>query len=98
MGRLKICRSSHTAWLDNQPVDLTTTEYDLLCLLAVNAGVVLDRDRIFAEMRGIDYDGLDRSIDISISRLRKKLEADPAQPQMIRTIWRQGYLFVRDAG
>jgi len=97
-ARLKICRSSHTVWLDNRPVDLTTTEYELLCLLAGNAGVVLDRDRIFSEMRGIDYDGLDRSIDISISRLRKKLEADPAQPQMIRTIWRQGYLFVRDAG
>jgi len=66
-------------------------------LLATHAGTILDRDRIFSEMRGIDYDGLDRSIDIAISRLRKKLEVDPTEPRRIKTIWRQGYLFVGDA-
>jgi DNA-binding response OmpR family regulator len=96
-GGLRICRSSHTALLDNQPVELTTTEFDLLCLLATNAGKVLDRDLMFSAMRGIDYDGLDRSIDIAISRLRKKLEIDPTEPKRIRTIWRQGYLFVKDS-
>ena len=96
-GGLRICRSSHTALLDNQPIELTTSEFDLLCLLSTNAGKVLDRDLMFSAMRGIDYDGLDRSIDIAISRLRKKLEIDPAEPKRIRTIWRQGYLFVKDA-
>ena len=96
-GRLKICFSSRTAFLDNQVVDLTTTEFDLLALLASHAGTILDRERIFSEMRGIDYDGMDRSVDIAISRLRKKLEVDPAEPQRIKTIWRQGYLFVADA-
>jgi DNA-binding response OmpR family regulator len=96
-GRLQICFSSRTASLDNQIVDLTTTEFDLLALLARHAGTILDRERIFSEMRGIDYDGLDRSIDIAISRLRKKLEVDPAEPRRIKTIWRQGYLFVADA-
>lgn len=96
-GGLRICRSSHTAWLHKQLVELTTTEFDLLSLLASHAGEVLDRERIFSELRGIDYDGLDRSIDIAVSRLRKKLEIDPAQPTRIRTIWRQGYLFVKDA-
>ena len=96
-GGLKISRGSHSVCLDNQPVDLTTTEFDLLWLLASHAGQILSRDRIFSEMRGFDYDGLDRSIDVAISRLRKKLEIDPATPQRIRTIWRQGYLFVRDA-
>lgn len=96
-GGLIICRSSHTAFLDNEPIELTTTEFDLLSLLATNAGRILDRDLLFSAMRGIDYDGLDRSIDIAISRLRKKLEIDPAEPKRIRTIWRQGYLFVKDA-
>ncbi len=96
-GGLRICRSSHTASLDNEPIELTTTEFDLLCLLATNAGRVLDRDLMFSAMRGIDYDGLDRSIDIAVSRLRKKLEIDPSEPKRIRTIWRQGYLFVKDA-
>ncbi len=96
-GRLKICFSSRTASLKNHVVDLTTTEFDLLALLANHAGTVLDRERIFSEMRGIDYDGMDRSIDIAISRLRKKLEVDPAEPRRIKTIWRQGYLFVADA-
>lgn len=96
-GRLRICHASRTTFLDHQPVDLTTSEFDLLSLLASHAGTVLDRDRIFAQMRGIDSDGLDRSIDIAISRLRKKLETDPSQPTRIKTIWRQGYLFVGDA-
>jgi len=96
-GRLQICFSSRTASLDNQVVDLTTTEFDLLALLANHAGTVLDREQIFSAMRGIDYDGMDRSIDIAISRLRKKLELDPAEPKRIKTIWRQGYLFVADA-
>ena len=78
-------------------MDLTTSEFDLLSLLASYAGTVLDRGRIFAQMRGIDYDGLDRSVDIAISRLRRKLETDPSQPTRINTIWRQGYLFVGDA-
>ena len=96
-GSLRISTSSRTVLLDGRPVDLTTGEFDLLHLLAQNAGTILDRERIFCEMRGIDYDGLDRSIDIAISRLRKKLEPDPARPRRIRTIWRQGYLFVKDA-
>ena len=96
-GGLKICRSSHNVWLDSQLVELTTNEFDLLWLLAEHAGQILSRDQIFSEMRGFDYDGLDRSIDVSISRLRKKLEIDHNAPQRIRTIWRQGYLFVKDA-
>ena len=96
-GSLRICFSSRVVSLDNQAVDLTTTEFDLLVLLAGNAGTILDRERIFSLMRGTDYDGLDRSIDIAISRLRKKLEVDPTEPKRIKTIWRQGYLFVTDA-
>lgn len=94
---LQICRSSLTVFLDNRPVDLTTNEFELLWLLASSAGKVMSRDDIFRELRGIDYDGLDRSVDITISRLRKKLADDSGEPQRIKTIWRRGYLFVKDA-
>jgi DNA-binding response OmpR family regulator len=96
-GYLRICFASRMVFLNELGVDLTTTEFDLLALLATHAGTVLDRERIFSAIRGIDYDGLDRSIDIAISRLRKKLEVDPTEPRRIKTIWRQGYLFVGDA-
>jgi len=96
-GSLQICRSSHCAFLGKRSVDLTTNEFELLWFLASNAGKVMSRDAIFWELRGIDYDGLDRSVDIAVSRLRKKLEDDSGEPQRIKTIWRRGYLFVRDA-
>ena len=96
-GALQICRSSHSVFLDNRPVDLTTNEFELLWFLASNAGRVMNRDAIFRELRGIDYDGLDRSVDIAVSRIRKKLEDDTTEPQRIKTIWRRGYLFVKDA-
>jgi len=96
-GTLQICRSSHTVYLNKNQVDLTTNEFDLLYVLAANAGKIMNRDDIFRELRGIDYDGLDRSVDIAISRLRKKLEDNNSEPQRIKTIWRKGYLFVKEA-
>jgi DNA-binding response OmpR family regulator len=58
---------------------------------------VLSRDDIFNNIRGIEYDGLDRTVDVRISRLRKKLRDNSSQPQKIKTIWGKGYLFVKDA-
>jgi len=95
-GALQVDTRSRRVHLDDREVDLTTTEYDLLHLLATHAGSVLSRDEIFRRLRGIEYDGIDRSIDIAISRLRRKLERDPADPQRIRTVWRRGYLFTPD--
>ncbi|WP_028862628.1 winged helix-turn-helix domain-containing protein [Psychromonas aquimarina] len=96
-GGLRICSSSHSAFLNNEQIELTTTEFKLLCYLAANAGRVLEREQIFSAIRGIDYDGLDRSVDIAVSRLRKKLEIDPSVPKRIKTLWGQGYVFVKDA-
>jgi DNA-binding response OmpR family regulator len=65
--------------------------------MAANAGRVLSRDDIFNNIRGIEYDGLDRTVDVRISRLRKNLNDDPGHPQRIKTVWGKGYLFVADA-
>lgn len=96
-GCLSIHLRSHQVLLGGQEVDLTTQEFELLSLLARNAGSVLSRDEIYNNIRGIEYDGLDRSVDVRISRLRKKLCDNTEQPLRIRTIWGKGYLFVANA-
>ena len=77
----------------DRPIVLTTAEFDLLKLLVENAGDVVSRDIIVQNLRGFDYDGLDRSIDRRISRLRKKLEDDKLDPHIIKTVRGKGYLF-----
>ena len=96
-GALRLNQASQTVILDNSMVDLTSNEFNLLWILASNSGKVLDRDLLFRESRGIAYDGLDRSVDIAISRLRKKLGDSATKPWRIKTVWGTGYLFVRDA-
>ncbi len=77
----------------DRPIVLTTAEFDLLKLLVEDAGNVVSRDIIVQSLRGFDYDGLDRSIDRRISRLRKKLEDDTVDPNIIKTVRGKGYLF-----
>lgn len=93
-GRLSIDSSSRTAFLDEQPLILTTNEFAALTLLARNAGRVLNRDQILQELRGIDCEAFNRAVDITISRLRQKLGDDPQTPSFIKTVWGAGYVFV----
>jgi len=94
---LVIDRSMREAWLDEQSIDLTSAEFDLLWLLASNAGRVLSREEIFTALRGIEYDGQDRSIDVRVSRIRPKIGDDPVHPRRIKTVRSKGYLFVKEA-
>ena len=97
LGGLRISPSAQEVILDGRPVQLTTHEFELLLLLARHAGTVLSRDDVFHNLRGIDYDGLDRSIDGRISKLRRKLEDSSTKPTRIKTVWGKGYLLVPDA-
>jgi DNA-binding response OmpR family regulator len=97
IGGLKISQQDYLVTLDDTPVDLSTNEFELLRLLAIHAGQVLTRDQLFAGMRGIAYNGFDRSVDITISHLRRKLDDDAGQPRRIKTIWGKGYLLVKNA-
>ena len=96
-GGLCISRGSRHVTLMDETIDLTSQEFDLLWLLASRAGEVQNRDYIYKAVVGREYDGLDRSIDVRISRLRKKLHDSNETPFRIKTIWGQGYLFVPDA-
>jgi DNA-binding response OmpR family regulator len=97
LGTLAISRTSQEVTLNGKPISLTTHEFELLLLLARHAGTVLSRDDIFHNLRGIDYDGLDRSIDGRVSKLRKKLGDSATEPARIKTVWGKGYLLVPDA-
>lgn len=93
-GKLVIDNAMREAWLDEQTIELTSAEFDLLWLLAANAGRILSREEIFNSLRGIEYDGQDRSIDVRISRIRPKIGDDPMHPRLIKTVRSKGYLFV----
>ncbi len=97
LGLLRVSEASQEVWLGTERIDMTTQEFELLSLLARHAGTVLSREDIFRKLRGIDYDGLDRSIDGRVSKLRRKLGDDAATPARIKTVWGKGYLLVPDA-
>jgi two-component system, OmpR family, response regulator RstA len=97
LGKLTISETSREVWLHGEAVVLTTQEFELLALLARRAGQLVSREEVFRAMRGIDYDGLDRSIDGRISKLRRKLGDDATSPTRIKTVWGRGYLLVPDA-
>jgi two-component system response regulator RstA len=96
-GPLVIDSAMREAWLSERGIELTSAEFDLLWLLAVNAGRILSREEIFNSLRGIEYDGQDRSIDVRISRIRPKIGDDPMHPRLIKTVRSKGYLFVKEA-
>lgn len=95
--RLSLLASSRQVVLNDAAVDLSSHEFDLLWLLATRAGVVQSRNSLFQALYGRPYDGMDRSIDVRISQLRKKLGDSAENPFRIKTIWGRGYLFVPDA-
>jgi two-component system OmpR family response regulator len=78
---------------DGVTVPLSTGEYDLLIALVERPQRVLNRDQLLDLARGRSAAGLDRSIDTQVSRLRKKIEIDPGDPQIIKTVWGGGYIF-----
>jgi DNA-binding response OmpR family regulator len=92
--RLTIDMDKRIALLDGNPVDLTTNEFAALVLLVRNAGKVLNRDQILQELRGMDCDAFNRSVDIAVSRLRQKLNDNPKSPEFIKTVWGTGYVFI----
>jgi len=96
-GQLSIDANSRTTLLAGAKVAISSNEFDVLWQLAQAADSLVSRKELVIQRRGIDYDGFDRSIDILVSRIRKKLGDDASNPYRIKTVWGKGYLFVKDA-
>ncbi|MCL4156945.1 UNVERIFIED_CONTAM: hypothetical protein GTU68_043440, partial [Idotea baltica] len=91
VGLLTINLNNRTTQVAGEEVELSSAELELLLLLAQDAGSVVTRELIVQDLRGFEYDGLDRSIDRRISRLRKKLQDHSGGIEMIKTIRGKGY-------
>jgi len=97
VGTLHIDTLARKVTLDGIEVAISSAEYLLLHFLASNAGEVVSRDAVFKATKGREYDGLDRSVDVLISALRKKFNDDPQNPEKFKTVWGKGYLMVPTA-
>ena len=91
---LEVDLERRTAKLDDEQLELTTMEYQLLKLFAENPGKTYTRDEILNELRGIDAQLFSRSVDILVSRLRQKLGDTSKQARFIKTVWGTGYAFI----
>ena len=92
-GDLEIDLLGHRVTRAGEPIRLTRTEFNLLATLAQHPGQTLTRAQLLDRLHGIAYDGYDRSIDAHIKNLRRKLEANPAEPRYVLTVYAIGYRF-----
>jgi DNA-binding response OmpR family regulator len=94
---LKLDPASRKVTLDGQEIEMTTTEFDILACLMSRAGRVLTRDFLMTEVRGIEFDAFDRTIDVMIYRLRQKLDHKSSSgSSLIKTIRGVGYMFPKE--
>ncbi|HJZ49803.1 MAG TPA: response regulator transcription factor [Roseiflexaceae bacterium] len=91
LGELLVNRDAHSVMLSGRPVTLTPSEFALLTALLESPGRVFSRELLLERLQGNDYEGIERTIDVHIRNLRKKIEPDPAQPRYIRTVFGIGY-------
>lgn len=91
---LHIDKMKQEVVLDGAPVHLSTTEFEALVLIAEHAGETLDREFLVENLRGIQWQSFDRSIDVLVSRLRNKLGETPERTRFIKTVHGVGYIFI----
>ncbi|MDV6033743.1 MAG: response regulator transcription factor [Phycisphaera sp. RhM] len=95
VGDLSISLGSRSVVVGDQLIELTTAEFDLIEYLARRAGSVVSRKELYVDLLEIPYDGMDRSLDLRVSRLRRKLGDDPHKPTRIKSVRGVGYLFAK---
>jgi two-component system, OmpR family, alkaline phosphatase synthesis response regulator PhoP len=92
-GKLTINFLKHDAYLENKSINLTPIEFKLLGVLIREPNRVFSRGQLIEKVLGYDFDGFDRTIDVHILNLRRKLEPDASHPQFIKTVYGSGYKF-----
>lgn len=97
-GPLRVDPDRREVRLDGELLDLTTTEFEILRILVANAGRVIPRERLMELARGAEYAAFDRSVDVHVSHIRRKLGDDPRRPRFIKTVRGVGYTLPRQPG
>ncbi|WP_143001074.1 osmolarity response regulator transcription factor OmpR [Pseudidiomarina indica] len=95
-GEFRLNLGTREMFRNGEPIPLTSGEFAVLKALVTHPRQPMSRDKLMNQARGRDYSALERSIDVQVSRLRRMLEADPANPRYIQTVWGLGYVFVPD--
>ena len=95
-GGLFIDTAARAVRLDDEEIALSSNEFDLLLYLATHPGEIQSREKLYLQLYRREYDGIDRTLDVRISHLRRKL-GDTGEPERIKTVWGHGYLFVPSA-
>lgn len=95
-GNISVNMETHEVFVLNNPISLTAKEFDLLVLLMKNPNRVFTRIQLLETVWKETYEGYDRAVDTTITRLRSKIETNPAEPEFIKTIWGVGYKFIID--
>lgn len=95
-GILRIDYEKRIVEVNNEEISFTPSEFDILYTLVVNKGKVLSREQLIESVFGIDFDGYDRTIDVHIKNIRKKIEKDTKNPKYIMTVTKVGYKFGGD--
>jgi two-component system, OmpR family, phosphate regulon response regulator OmpR len=93
-GRIELDRAAREVRVDGQRRELTGRQFDMLVLLAERAGRVQSREQIMEALKGEEWDSVDRSIDVHISRIRNAIEDDPRHPRFVQTVRGAGYVFI----
>ncbi len=93
IGNLRIDIEGHKVWRDDEEIELTGTEFDLLVHLAKHPGRVYSREQLLSDVWGYHHDCYEHTVNSHMNRLRSKLEPDPANPSYIKTVWGVGYKF-----
>ena len=92
-GRIELDRAAREVRVDGERRELTGRQFDMLVLLAERAGRVQSREQIMEALKGEEWDSVDRSIDVHISRIRNAIEDDPRRPRFVQTVRGAGYVF-----
>lgn len=95
-GNFKIDKDKRVVEVMGKNISLTPNEFDILYVLAVNSGRVLSREQLIQSVFGFDFDGFDRTVDVHIKNLRKKIEENSKNPRYIKTVTKYGYKFGGD--
>ena len=93
IDQFKLFLSSRKLFKNDEEIEITATEFQLLQAFMNNKGIVLTRERLIELAFGYEYEGFDRNIDVYIKRLRNKIEENPSQPKYLVTKFRAGYVF-----
>ena len=93
IGTIRVNMDTHRVYVNEEEKELKNKEYELLLFLMINVDVVFSRETIYEKLWGMDAMGDNATVAVHINRLREKIEADPANPRYIQTVWGAGYRF-----